>query len=74
MPSWVAGDSREDLGRDPTDVCDLWRVVHAARTYLHFDILRRILSDFFGYDVMMVMNVTDVDDKIIMRANEVCVH
>lgn len=29
------------------------------------------MTDFFGYDVTMVMNITDVDDKIIMRANEV---
>lgn len=29
------------------------------------------MTDFFGYDVIMVMNVTDVDDKIITRANEV---
>ncbi|CAI5486709.1 unnamed protein product [Closterium sp. Naga37s-1] len=39
-----------------------------ARTYLSFDIIRRILEDYFGYDVFYVMNVTDVDDKIIVRA------
>ncbi|XP_024533365.1 cysteine--tRNA ligase, cytoplasmic [Selaginella moellendorffii] len=39
-----------------------------ARNYVTFDILRRILEDFFGYDVFYVMNVTDVDDKIIKRA------
>ncbi|GJP42238.1 hypothetical protein CLOM_g1828 [Closterium sp. NIES-68] len=39
-----------------------------ARTYLSFDIIRRILEDYFGYDVFYVMNVTDVDDKIIARA------
>ena len=26
------------------------------------------MSDYFGYDVTYVMNVTDVDDKIIRRA------
>lgn len=41
-----------------------------ARTYLSFDILRRILTKYFGYDVLLVMNITDVDDKIIIRANE----
>jgi len=41
-----------------------------ARTYLGFDIIRRILSDYFGYDVTLVMNVTDLDDKIIERSGE----
>eukprot|EP00850_Spirogloea_muscicola_P009212 SM000051S17572 [mRNA] locus=s51:414570:421017:- [translate_table: standard] len=39
-----------------------------ARTYLAFDIIRRILEDYFGYQIFYVMNVTDVDDKIIHRA------
>lgn len=43
----------------------------SARTYLHFDILRRVMTDFFGYDVALCMNITDIDDKIIARANEV---
>lgn len=34
------------------------------------DILRRILSDYFGYNVKMCMNITDIDDKIILRSNE----
>ena len=41
-----------------------------ARTYLTFDILRRVLTDYFGYDVFYVMNITDVDDKIIRRARQ----
>ncbi|GMI27684.1 hypothetical protein TrCOL_g10932 [Triparma columacea] len=41
-----------------------------ARTYLGFDIIRRIMGEYFGYDVTMVMNITDIDDKIIMRSNE----
>lgn len=28
------------------------------------DILRRILVDYFGYDVHFVMNITDIDDKV----------
>eukprot|EP00727_Mastigamoeba_balamuthi_P005796 m51a1_g1836 hypothetical protein (799) ;mRNA; r:553471-556555 len=39
-----------------------------ARTYLAIDIIRRLLEDYFGYSVFAVMNVTDIDDKIIMRA------
>lgn len=27
------------------------------------DIMRRILRDYFGYEVHFVMNITDVDDK-----------
>ncbi|CAM9918595.1 unnamed protein product, partial [Discosporangium mesarthrocarpum] len=41
-----------------------------ARTYLHFDILRRLMTDFFGYNVTLCMNITDIDDKIIQRSNE----
>ncbi|PSN55382.1 Cysteine--tRNA ligase [Blattella germanica] len=41
-----------------------------ARSYISFDILRRVLSDYFGYDVMYVMNITDIDDKIIKRARQ----
>ena len=28
------------------------------------DILRRIVSDYFGHDVYFVMNITDIDDKV----------
>ena len=28
------------------------------------------MTDYFGYDVKLCMNITDIDDKIIMRANE----
>ncbi|KAK4689957.1 cysteinyl-tRNA synthetase, partial [Tremellales sp. Uapishka_1] len=41
-----------------------------ARNYLTQDIIRRILRDYFGYDVNFVMNITDIDDKIILRARE----
>ncbi|KAG5898502.1 hypothetical protein JTB14_015506 [Gonioctena quinquepunctata] len=41
-----------------------------ARSYITFDILRRVLSDYFGYDVFYVMNITDIDDKIIKRARQ----
>jgi len=40
------------------------------RSYISFDILRRILSDYFGYNIHYVMNITDIDDKIIRRARQ----
>ncbi len=39
-----------------------------ARAYITFDILRRIMEDYFGYYVQYVMNITDIDDKIIREA------
>lgn len=39
-----------------------------ARNYMTFDIIRRILRDYFNYDITYVMNITDIDDKIIIRA------
>ena len=39
------------------------------RTFLFEDLLRRVLR-LAGWDVMQVMNLTDVDDKIIKRASE----
>ncbi|GAU95988.1 hypothetical protein RvY_07499 [Ramazzottius varieornatus] len=39
-----------------------------ARAYISFDILRRVMSDYFNYDVVYAMNITDIDDKIIKRA------
>jgi cysteinyl-tRNA synthetase len=39
-----------------------------ARAYVTFDIVRRIMSDYFNYDVFFVMNITDIDDKIILKA------
>lgn len=50
-------------------VYDSSHIGHASN-YMRFDVVRRLLSDYFGYDVLVQMNVTDVDDKIIMRANE----
>lgn len=37
---------------------------------MSFDIIRRVLSDYFGYDILYVMNITDIDDKIIKRARQ----
>lgn len=49
-------------------VYDLSHMGH-ARTYLSFDVLVRYLRHL-DYDVKYVRNITDVDDKIIARANE----
>jgi len=40
-----------------------------ARTFLNFDMIRRYLL-YRGYEVEFIQNVTDVDDKIINKANE----
>ncbi|KIJ38541.1 hypothetical protein M422DRAFT_781445 [Sphaerobolus stellatus SS14] len=34
-----------------------------ARNYVTQDYIHRILTDYFGYDVHFVMNITDIDDK-----------
>ncbi|NXO83836.1 SYCM protein, partial [Sitta europaea] len=41
-----------------------------ACSYVRFDIIRRIMTRFFGIEVIMVMGITDIDDKIIKRASE----
>ena len=41
-----------------------------ARTYLSLDVIRRILKNYFKIDTEVVMNVTDIDDKIIRRTKE----
>lgn len=40
-----------------------------GRTYVLFDALKRYLS-LQGYHVVQVMNITDIDDKIIYKARE----
>ncbi len=49
-------------------VYDYTHIGH-ARTYIAFDVVRRYF-EHKGYTVLMVMNFTDIDDKIIKRANE----
>src|SRR5512137_1128734 len=39
------------------------------RTFVAVDVLRRTLRHF-GYRVVEVMNITDVDDRIIQKAQE----
>lgn len=62
-----------DPGRVAMYVCGptVYNYIHIgnARTFLSFDVIRRYL-EHRGYAVMFVQNITDVDDKIINRANE----
>lgn len=41
-----------------------------ARAYLTFDILRRIMMNYLNFDVKYQINITDIDDKIILRARQ----
>jgi cysteinyl-tRNA synthetase len=50
-------------------VYDYSHVGH-ARNYVSFDILRRVMADYFNYDIFYVMNITDIDDKIIIRTHQ----
>lgn len=36
------------------------------RAYITFDIMRRVLRDYFKFDCEHVMNITDLDDKVGM--------
>ena len=44
-----------------------------ARTFVFFDTLRRFLESY-GFTVLYVQNVTDVEDKIINQANKEGIH
>jgi cysteinyl-tRNA synthetase len=52
-------------GVTPYDHCHIGH----AMSYIIFDIVRRYLQ-FRGYKVRYVQNITDIDDKIIDRANQ----
>ncbi len=52
-------------GVTPYDSCHIGH----AMSYVLFDVIRRYLK-FRGYKVKHVQNFTDIDDKIINRANE----
>src|SRR3989338_2234195 len=49
-------------------VYDESHIGHARSLYI-FDVIRRYL-EYRGYKVKFVRNITDIDDKIINRANE----
>jgi cysteinyl-tRNA synthetase len=41
-----------------------------ARNYVTIDVLRRVLAGYFGFQLKFVQNITDVDDKIILRGRQ----
>lgn len=41
-----------------------------ALTYIRSDLLRRFLKSFFNVRLITVMNITDIDDKILARSKE----
>ncbi len=49
----------------------VWDVSHVghAKTYVAYDIMARYLR-YKGYSVFFILNITDIDDKIINRANK----
>lgn len=49
-------------------IYDLCHIGH-GRTFVSFDMVSRYLR-YLGYDLTLVRNITDIDDKIIKRANE----
>lgn len=61
-------EGKVDLYVCGVTVYDLCHIGH-ARTYISFDNITRYLR-FLGYQVKYVRNITDVEDKIIKRANE----
>ena len=42
-----------------------------ARTYICTDIIRRILVNYFNIELHFAMGITDIDDKIIMKAKSI---
>uniref|UniRef100_A0A6V7QSJ9 cysteine--tRNA ligase n=1 Tax=Ananas comosus var. bracteatus TaxID=296719 RepID=A0A6V7QSJ9_ANACO len=66
----LQADSRREglhvrLRRHPYDLSHIGH----ARAYVAFDVLHRYLKHL-GYEIKYVRNFTDIDDKIIKRANE----
>ncbi|XP_044259627.1 probable cysteine--tRNA ligase, mitochondrial [Tribolium madens] len=49
-------------------VYDSSHIGHAS-CFVKLDIIQRILRHYFNLNVVTVMNITDIDDKIIARAN-----
>lgn len=62
-----------ELGKIGMYVCGptVYNYIHIgnARTFISFDVIRRYL-EWRGFKVTFVQNITDVDDKIIKKANE----
>jgi cysteinyl-tRNA synthetase len=70
------GEKEEFVPEDPNEItwytCGPTVYDHShmghARTYVSFDIMRRVMTDFFGFPIKLVMNITDIDDKIIIKS------
>ena len=41
-----------------------------ARTYMIVDLINRVMTHFDGKKIFLVMNITDIDDKILSKASE----
>ncbi|CAF0727394.1 unnamed protein product [Adineta ricciae] len=54
-------------------VYDSSHIGHAS-TYVTFDIIHRILKHVFNYNIVLMMGITDIDDKIIQRSQKEKVH
>lgn len=63
----IAGDKVTIYSCGPT-VYNYFHIGN-ARPFIVFDVLRRYL-EYRGYNVVFVQNFTDIDDKVIARANE----
>ncbi|XP_015610175.1 probable cysteine--tRNA ligase, mitochondrial [Cephus cinctus] len=50
-------------------VYDSAHIGHAC-TYVKFDIIQRILTEYFNIHPIVIMSITDIDDKIIKRSIE----
>jgi cysteinyl-tRNA synthetase len=61
-------DGKIDMYVCGITIYDYCHIGH-ARTFVGFDVIVRYLRHI-GYDLKYVRNITDVDDKIINRANE----
>lgn len=61
-------DKRVNLFVCGPTVYDFMHIGH-AKTYIQFDIIVKYLR-FRGYNVFYLQNITDLDDKIIIRAKE----
>lgn len=61
-------DGKIDMYVCGITIYDYCHIGH-ARTFVSFDVIVRYLRHL-GYDLKYVRNITDIDDKIIKRANE----
>ena len=51
--------------------CDHFYVLFSLSSYVNFDIIKRILTKYFRINVVNLLNITDIDDKIIRKSIQV---